>query len=97
MTRYEAVERIRAVQAGNGLPWWFPLETMGAFAFQSWNDPLFTYGREYGYIQGIAEAAGISSDELAEILAHGKEPVVVEPQASGQAETKQKDKAGEDV
>jgi hypothetical protein len=87
MTSSEAVERIRAVQAGNGLPWWFPLETMGAIALQSWHDPLFNYGREYGYIQWIAEAAGISSDELAEILAHGKEPVVVEPQESEQAET----------
>jgi hypothetical protein len=97
MTSSEAVERIKAVQTGKGLPWWFALETMGVIALQSWHDPLFNYGREYGYIQGIAEAAGISSDELAEILAHGKDPVVVEPQESEQAVTKQKDKAGEDV
>jgi len=67
MDKQSAIERIKGITGGDGIyrsRSCYPESMKGEIAKQYWDDGVFTLGFEYGYIQALMDAFGITEDDL---------------------------------
>jgi hypothetical protein len=65
MNRKRAIIEILNIRTGHGLSKEdYPEKWKGSIAKDNWNNDLFNYGFEYGYIFGLMKAYNINPDEV---------------------------------
>ena len=72
MTKLDAIQKIFKVQNGE-FKREIPKEILDQWEAECWTDPKFSFGMEYGYIQGLMEAFDLTFDDIKEVHDRMKE------------------------
>ena len=65
MNKKSAIKKIVSIQSGHGVDRKkFPESLKGEIAKRNWNEGIFTFGIEYGYILALLEVFEISKEDL---------------------------------